>query len=115
MAGRASPLVLALALGAAACGHPGGGADGGLRPSRPSAEGPDQVIGVLHVTATEAYIERGAHRLRLIEEPPQTAMTVEELLARTAESLRRFDGTRVRATGSLQGTILWSARVELAE
>jgi hypothetical protein len=75
----------------------------------------DQVTGVLHVTAAEAYFEDGSKRISLIQDPPMTAVGHEELMARTALALRELDGQPVRARGELQVAMLWEARVEKVE
>jgi hypothetical protein len=73
--------------------------------------GPNQIVGVLRVTGTEAYIEHHGARIRLIEAPPQTASSHVALMAQAAAALGTLDGRRVRARGRLQNSILWDAEV----
>ncbi len=75
----------------------------------------DEMEGVLHVTADEAWISGRGGRIRLIQVPPQTAVDVEPLLARTAATLVDLAEKRVRVTGDLESGILWSAMVEELE
>jgi hypothetical protein len=72
---------------------------------------PGEIVGVLTVTSTEAYIEHQGRRISLVEAPPQTAASHTALMAQSAAAFRSLDGTRVRARGSLQGSILWDAEV----
>jgi hypothetical protein len=100
-----APLLVALAfLGCA------GGAE--LRLEESDAFGADRVRGVVRLTATDARLEEGGRRVRLVQAAPQTARSLESLLAETAAALRGLDGRRVAFTGELQGDVLWLAEVE---
>jgi hypothetical protein len=106
--------------GAAGCGrHPSSEAElGGTTATRleeSSRYGDDCVSGLLHVTATEAFLEFQGRRLRVVGAPPVTAVGLEPLLAQTALELRQLAGKRVRARGDLQGDILWAAKVSRLE
>ncbi|MGH7558308.1 MAG: hypothetical protein ACREMD_11145 [Gemmatimonadota bacterium] len=70
----------------------------------------DELVGTLQVTGSEASIDG----TRLAFVPPQTGVDVDELLAQTAANVRPLAGQQVRATGQLQGDILWNAVVKKA-
>lgn len=72
-----------------------------------------EIVGVLRASSTEAYIEHEGMRIGLIEAPPQTAASLTALMAQSAAAFRSVDGSRVRARGSLQGSILWDAKVTM--
>jgi hypothetical protein len=77
-------IVVALSGGAAGCGsHRSGATEQPLatRVEESSRYGEDRVIGVLHVSATEAYLEHADRRLRMVGAPPMTAVSLEALLA----------------------------------
>ena len=71
----------------------------------------DELTGILEVTGAAASIEG----TRLIYVPPQSRVDVRDLLAQTADNVRGLNGQPVRATGQLEGGILWSAVVERVE
>jgi hypothetical protein len=71
----------------------------------------DGIAGTLIVSGGEAAVAVDDARLRLVSDPPQTALALETMLARTADQLRFLNGRRVRVRGHRQGDILWSAVV----
>lgn len=81
----------------------------------PAAHGqavPDEVTGVLEVTAHEATIDG---RIRLIHIPPQTRVNLDPVFEEMADQIRFLDGQSVTATGELRGDVLWRAEVRTAE
>jgi hypothetical protein len=82
----------------------------------PVVQGPGpelaELTGVLQVAGGEATLDGG---VRLIRVPPQSGVALGPLLARTAADLAPLAGQKVRATGELDGDILWSAILEPVE
>lgn len=82
----------------------------------PVAQGPGpelaEMTGVLQVAGGEATLD-GA--VRLIRLPPQTGIALGPLLARAAADFAPLAGQKVRATGELDGDVLWSAILEPIE
>jgi hypothetical protein len=66
----------------------------------------------VRVTATDARLEGGGRRVRLVQEGPQTARSLDVLLLEAAAALRGLNGRRVGFRGELQGDVLWLAEVE---
>jgi hypothetical protein len=81
----------------------------------PVAPGPgpelSEMTGVLQVAGGEASLGG----VRLIGVPPQTGVSLGPLLARAAADFAPLAGQRVRATGELDGDVLWSAILEPVE
>jgi hypothetical protein len=100
-----APLLAALALLGCAAGAV-------LRIEESEAFGADRVRGVVRQTPTDARLEGDGRRVRLVQAAPQTARSLESLLAETAAALRGLDGRRVAFTGELQGDVLWLAEPE---
>jgi hypothetical protein len=75
-----------------------------------SREG-DEIVGVLHVSDHEAYVDHYGTRVRLIEAPPQTALSHTTLMTETAIHLKASNQERVQVRGNRQGSILWAAVV----
>lgn len=73
--------------------------------------GEDEIAGVLHVSASDAYFEAAGRRITVIQASPVVASGTERLKAEAAQSLRAVAGRRVRARGDLQGSILWDATI----
>lgn len=96
-------------------GNETGYATKGTRLEESSRYGDDRAVGLLHVTAREAYLNYSGRRILLIAAPPMTAVSPKELLFRTAGDLQHLSGKQVRAQGDLQGSILWGTRVTLLE
>jgi hypothetical protein len=86
--------------------------DGGVQ----LVEGPGpelaELTGTLQVGAGTASIDGG---VRLIRVPPQTGVALGPLLARAAADFAGMAGQKVRATGELDGDVLWSAMLEPVE
>ncbi|MGH7542598.1 MAG: hypothetical protein ACREK7_01540 [Gemmatimonadota bacterium] len=82
----------------------------------PVVEGPGpelaEMTGVVQVAGGEATLDGG---IRLIRVPPQTGVALGPLLARAAAEFAPLAGQKVRATGELDGDILWSAILESIE
>jgi hypothetical protein len=82
----------------------------------PVVQGPGpelaEMTGILQVTGNEASLDGG---VRLIRVPPQTGVALGPLLARAAADLAPLAGQKVRATGELDGDVLWSAILEPVE
>jgi hypothetical protein len=76
-----------------------------------SRYGDDRVIGLLHVTTSEAYFEYNGRRIVLVAASPMTAVSPQALMTRTPGDLQHLSNKRVRAQGDLQGDILWGAQV----
>lgn len=71
-----------------------------------------EVTGILEVTERRAtVIGLGNGRVLLVIDPPQTALGLEAMMAKTADALRSLHGRRVRVRGQRQNEILWSAEV----
>lgn len=71
-----------------------------------------EVTGILEVTERLAtVIGLGNDRVLLVSDPPQTAVDLETMMAKTAEALRSLHGRHVRVRGRRQNEILWSAEV----
>ena len=76
-----------------------------------TGQGPEltEMTGVLQVSGSAATLDGG---VRLIRVPPQTGVSLGPLLAQTAAEVAPLAGSKVRATGQLEGNILWSAILE---
>ena len=83
-----------------------------LRITESQEHGQDEIVGVLHVTPSEAYFEDGGTRIPLIGGSMVMSMGAREMTARTAQALRDLAGQRVVARGELQGSVLWEAQVQ---
>lgn len=72
-----------------------------------------EIAGVLDVTEKHAAVVASDRtgRVLLVADPPQTALALETMLARTAGALRHLHGRRVRVRGRRQNQILWSAEI----
>lgn len=72
-----------------------------------------EIAGILDVTEKHAAVVAGdgTGRVLLVADPPQTALALETMLARTAGALRHLHGRHVRVRGRRQNQILWSAEV----
>jgi len=70
------------------------------------------VAGTLTVGDKDAAIatDRG-ERVLLVFDPPQTALSLETMLAKTAHGLRSLNGRQIRVKGHRQGEILWNAEI----
>lgn len=86
--------------------------DGGVQPVQ--GPGPElvELTGTLRVGGGMASIDGG---VRLIRVPPQSGVALGPLLARAAADFAGLAGQKVRATGELDGDILWSAMLEPVE
>ena len=82
----------------------------------PVVQGPGpelaELTGTLRVSEGEATLDGG---VRLIRVPPQTGVALGSLLARAAADFAPLAGQEVRATGELDGGVLWSAILEPVE
>lgn len=74
-------------------------------------DGRQEIVGTLDVTGKEAAVVDAGQRVLLVADPPQTALGLDTMLAKTAGALRHFHGRRVRARGDRQGRVLWSVEV----
>lgn len=70
-----------------------------------------ELTGVVQVGGGAASIDG----VRLIRVPPQTGVSLGPLLARAAADFAGLAGQKVRATGELDGDVLWSAMLEPVE
>lgn len=75
--------------------------------------GGDTIVGILHVSAAEAYFEDGIRKTSLIIAAPIVGLDAAHLKAEAAQSVRASAGKMVHARGDLQGSILWDATVVL--
>lgn len=74
-------------------------------------DGHQEIVGTLDVTEKEAAVVNAGERVLLVADPPQTALGLDTMLAKTAAALRHLHGRRVRARGDRQGRVLWRVQV----